>query len=332
MFAQEAQLNTIMNKFWETEEAIPVRKKSSPEDELCEKLYQSTTYRTSEGRYVVALPFKPGTPALCNNRSKAYRNQLGLLKKLSQSDELETKYSDFMHEYRDLGHLKIADSAVDYIIPHHAIFKKNDNTQKIRVVFNASSKDANGLSLNDVLLPGAKLQTNIVQILTHSRSYHFVILADCKQMYRQILLRPEDRQHQHIFWKPTHQEKIQEFELLTVTYGVSPSAYLAQRTLQQLVEDEGEAFPLASQVLKLQMYVDDILGGSNDLNTAHSLIKELNELLSLASFELRRWNSNTPELIEHMSPKYLSNQECLFDDTATTKVLGIVYSPLADDF
>ncbi|XP_039291700.1 uncharacterized protein LOC120353113 [Nilaparvata lugens] len=257
MFAQEAQLNTIMNKFWETEEAIPVRKESSPEDELCEKLYRSTTYRTSEGRYVVALPFKPGAPALCNNRSKAYRNQLGLLKKLSQSDELETKYSDFMHEYRDL---------------------------------------------------------------------------DCKQMYRQILLRPEDRQHQHIFWKPTHQEKIQEFELLTVTYGVSSSAYLAQRTLQQLVEDEGEAFPLASQVLKSQTYVDDILGGSNDLNTTHSLIKELNELLSLASFELRKWNSNTPELIEHMSPEYLSNQECLFDDTATAKVLGIVYSPLADDF
>ncbi|XP_039297055.1 uncharacterized protein LOC120354247 [Nilaparvata lugens] len=198
MFAREEPLAEVMNKFWETEDVQINAKLLSPEDELCEQLYESTTYR-NDGRYVVALPFKPSAPVLVSNRKQAYRSHLGLLKRLENSSELKKKYDNFMTEYHELSHLELAKSTSDYVIPHHAVFKNKDPTQKIRVVFNASSKDTNGHSLNENLLPGPKLQSNIIQVLTKFRTYKYIVLSDCKQMYRQILLRPEDCRHQHVF-------------------------------------------------------------------------------------------------------------------------------------
>lgn len=56
-------------------------------------------------------------------------------------------------------------------------------------------------------------------------------------MCRQILVRPEDRCHQHILWRSSPSEYMSELELTTVTYGLTSSPFLAQRVIQQLVAD-----------------------------------------------------------------------------------------------
>ena len=63
---------------------------------------------------------------------------------------LDKAYKQFIHEYVALGHM----------------FHR-ENPNKIRVVFNASQKAHNGLSLNDLLLPGSKLQSDMGIILTN---------------------------------------------------------------------------------------------------------------------------------------------------------------------
>ena len=37
-----------------------------------------------------------------------------------------------------------------YFIPHHPIFKKSSCSTKVRIVFDASYKTSNGISLNDI--------------------------------------------------------------------------------------------------------------------------------------------------------------------------------------
>lgn len=52
-----------------------------------------------------------------------------------------------------------------YFISHRVVLKSDEDTSKLRVVFDASSS---GLSLNYVLCTGPKLQKNIRDILLRS--------------------------------------------------------------------------------------------------------------------------------------------------------------------
>lgn len=95
----------------------------------------------------------------------ARKRFMSLERKLEKNVELRSQYVDFMREYYALGHMKpVAENQVDnpntYYIPHHAVFKGN----KIRVVFDASMKSDNGLSLNENLLPGPTIQDDIFGI------------------------------------------------------------------------------------------------------------------------------------------------------------------------
>lgn len=52
-------------------------------------------------------------------------------------------------------------------------------------------------------------------------------------MYRQFLVRPEDRRYQKIVWRNENGE-IETYQLNAVTFGLSAAPYLALRCLKQL--------------------------------------------------------------------------------------------------
>lgn len=324
-------VDNSLRKFWEIEEVkLPVV--SHPDDEICEQLYRNTTTRDESGRYIVALPFKPNIAPLTNNRSSALKNYFRFENRLNKNPELQEKYHNFMREYIDLGHMSMAISHSSYIIPHHCVLKESSSTTKLRTVFNASSLDSNGQSLNGQLLPGPKLQHDIGTILISFRMHEFVVTADVKMMYRQIRVRPEDLIHQHIYYRVESSQPPAEFQLNTVTYGLTPSAYLAQRTLLKLVEDEGNKFPRAALAIANHTYVDDILTGASSVDDAKQLIQDLINLLQLGGFSLRKWTSNSPSLLSDFPQDHLENPLLFSDDSPSIKILGLQWTPRSDDF
>ena len=70
-----------------------------------------------------------------------------------------------------------------YYIPHSAVIKLDRVTTKIRVVFDASSKNSEGHSLNDQLLKWSNLQLDIVELLIRMRPKMIVVLADAAQLF-----------------------------------------------------------------------------------------------------------------------------------------------------
>ena len=46
----------------------------------------------------------------------------------------------------------------NFYTPHHGIVKETSSTTKLRVVFNGSEKSSNGVSLNDIMMAGPKVQ------------------------------------------------------------------------------------------------------------------------------------------------------------------------------
>ncbi|XP_044741898.1 uncharacterized protein LOC123302869 [Chrysoperla carnea] len=216
------------------------------------------------------------------------------VKPLQQDNNLAQKYkayTEFMDEYISLFHMSKATNSSGYIIPHHCVTKDTSTSTKLRVVFNASDPGYNKISLNSLLLAGPKLQNDISDILYSFRFNAIALCSDIRQMYRQILVRPEDRIYQHIFYRPSTESDVVEFELNTVTYGLVPSAFLAQRCLKQLVIDEGNHYPLASQALLHNTYVDDIITGASSPEQAKTLMTQLQTLMSRGD-ESRNINNN----------------------------------------
>jgi len=82
-------------------------------------------------------------------------------------------------------------------------------------------------------------------------------------MYRQILVHEKQTSLQSILWRENPETEIEEFELLTITYGTKPASFLATRCLQQLAEIEKVNYPKAAEVVGRDFYMDDLLTGIN---------------------------------------------------------------------
>ncbi|XP_073986270.1 uncharacterized protein [Rhodnius prolixus] len=263
-----------------------------------------------------------------------------LEKRLLRNLPLRDAYTEFMRDYLEQGHMEPASldetsSATPFYIPHHAVHRPGDLPTKLRVVFNASCASSNGRSLNDLLHVGPKLQADIATLLMH-RMHRVVFTADIRQMYRQILVTPEHRDYQRIIWRFSAQEPLQAFRLNTVTYGVSSAPYLALRTKQQLASDEGDQCSLAKTTLLHEVYVDDILTGASSEERAQELRAQLQRLLMAGGFELRKWASNCPALLQdlpadHCRPTASEDPLCL-DRDPILKILGLGWNPASDNF
>ena len=325
-------LDVALKQFWEIEEVsrIPV---VNEDDALVEEHFRRTCTRDETGRYEVALPFKQTSQlSSLNNRNSAYRSYISLDHRLAKNDADRACYTSFLEEYLKLGHMVLAPTAVNYLLPHHPVFKTSGNGTKVRVVFNASSPSQQKCSLNDLMSSGPKLQKPLPGLLNNFRKFTVAMCADIRMMYRQIKVRPQDRKYQHIFWRPSESDSLLEFELTTVTYGLTSSPFLAQRVLSQLASDEGSNHPLASQVVHSSIYMDDILTGAPSVPLAKSLQAELVKLLKKGGFELRKWTSSHPDLVENLPAEWRETPISFNSEDSFYKILGLLWDPKGDNF
>jgi len=152
-----------------------VKRILSPEETYCEELFEATHKRDGSGRYTVRVPAKEDMfPDLAESRNGVMRMFLNMEQRLGRNETLRGAYVDFMGTYAKLSHMEeirnteetnIKSHRVCYL-PHHVVVKKSDPEGKIRVVFNASFYTKDGFSLNDILLPGSKLQSDLWLVLT----------------------------------------------------------------------------------------------------------------------------------------------------------------------
>ncbi|KMQ86385.1 gag-pol polyprotein precursor [Lasius niger] len=335
---QSLSLEQELRRFWEDEE-IPRQSTLSELDKQCEEHFRLTHSRRSDGRYIVRLPFKRGPPIdIGKSRIRAERMLQSLTRRFKERPEHETEYSEFLSEYEKLGHMRkvstcplVPDQCV--YIPHHPVIRETSVTTRLRVVFNASCVTSNGSSLNDHLLIGPKLQTELPTVILQWRQHKYVYTADIAKMYRQILVDPRDVDYQRILWRSNTADSPAEYQLLTVTYGTASAPFQALRVLKQLTLDEGHKFPLAVPILQNQIYVDDVLFGEDDIDRLRQVRHQLCLLLQLGGFELRKWASNSPTLladIDSTNHGLACNKSLQVDEQL--KVLGISWNPSVDMF
>jgi len=142
-------------------------------------------------------------------------------------------------------------------------------------------------------------------------------------MYRCIDVHPDDTQYQRILWRAAD-GNIKEYCLSTVTFGIASAPLTAIRVVRQLAEDERENYPLAEEVLKHEIYVDDILSGDHTISAAQNKSLQIQNALKSANMELRKWSSNDIALLDSIPSSNRCNQTSRsWESSDTVKTLGM---------
>ena len=327
-FARTDILDDQLTKFWEIEEVLSDKPNFSTEEQFCEDHFVKTFERHSDGRFQVTIPIRKELHLGKSNNISLHKF-FQLEKRLIKNSELKHDYCNFINEYFQLNHMSkvsenIKSDSQEYFIPHFGIIKKSSLTTKLRVVFNASQKSDNNVSFNDLQFTGPTIQNDLFTILIQFRKHDFVLTGDISKMYRQVLINPDQRNFQKIFWRENLNDKLEVYKLKTLTYGTTSAPFLAIRCINQLAFENSIDYPQASKVILNNFYVDDLLTGSNSRTELLQLQNEITNILAKGCFQLRKWLSNDKAILNKI--KLSDNLESnILEFGEENKTLGIFW-------
>lgn len=336
--ATKTTLEEQLAKFWEIEEKTEQRKPMTMLEERCEKFYENTTKRDRHtGKFLVKLQFTKPPSTLGSSDKTAMQRFFQLENRFKKDPILKANYLDFMREYERLGHMTEVNSSKTppgYIIPHHAVFKPDSTTTKLRAVFDGSAKTSNNISLNDIMANGPVLQDDLFSILVRFRTHQYAISADVTKMYRQVLVAPDDRQWQQIIWREQPFSPLKYYQLNTLTYGITCASYLAIKSLQTLASQNSKSYQLASAKALKDFNVDDLITGTNNLDDCKQLQREMIDMCSKAGLQLHKWCANHQDLLKGVpaADRGISLELGTDKLNQETKALGIKWIPKTDTF
>lgn len=178
----------------------------STDEESCERHFEQTTTRTSDGRFMVMLPFRNRDAPIGNTKDIALKRLYQVKRMLKGNDTIRSRYIKFMEEYLEAGHMSIVknlthESRTIVYLSHHGVVKESSSSTKLRVVFDASAKNHKSVSLNDALLVEPVLHDNLIDLVIRFR-FFAIAIADLQKMYRQVLVHPNDRDFQRCGGSP----------------------------------------------------------------------------------------------------------------------------------
>ncbi|XP_058449169.1 uncharacterized protein LOC131429138 [Malaya genurostris] len=252
-------LESQLTRFWELE-SCQTTSTLSIEETRCEEYFAATTIRNTTGRFEVHLPKRtPVISTLGKSKEIAVRRFLALERRLSANPSLRESYTNFIEEYRQLGHMIETPDPFywpSYFLPHHCVIKPDSLTTKLRVVFDASCATDTGVSLNDALMVGPVVQDDMISVVLRFRMSRYAIIADIEKIYRQVVVHSSDQPLQQIIWRNSPQEPLRTFQLTTVTYGTSCAPYLATKCLQELAKLGRDTHPRAAEAVHVELVGD----------------------------------------------------------------------------
>lgn len=322
-FSQD--IDKQLRLFWELE-SIPTSPSSvlTEDERKCEELFINTHLREDNGKFSVRIPLRDSPDTLGDSYTFAKKRFFNLERKLERLPELKRRYTEFMREYNDLGHMtKINECGhPNYYLPHHGVIKESSTTTKLRVVFDASAVTSSNKSLNDIQYPGPALQNDIFSILLRFRQYKYVACADVEKCFRNVLIQPDQRSLQLILWRESPTEPLNTYQLNTVTYGTTSAPYLSMRCIRQLALECDDKF--IARIITEDIFVDDLITGDDDHRQLIRICQKTSDVLQSGCFPLRKWTFNSDtyqcESVEHFIGEH-----------SQTKTLGLGWHNTSDE-
>ena len=165
----------------------------------------------------------------------------------------------------------------------------------MRVVFNASAKVGDNLSLNDVLETGPTLSQKLIDSLLMFHVGRYGLIADISKAFLRVGLQEVDRDFVRFLWSSDPSAEPKAFRFKSVLFGSTSSPFLLQATLYKHFRDSKSP---VKDVLAKSFYVDNFLTTVDNPSDLNMLQTEATRCLAEAGFPLQEWNSNFLEFNE----------------------------------
>ena len=106
-----------------------------------------------------------------------------------------------------------------------------------------SAAELGGRSINTEMLPGPKLQQDIVNLLIRFREKPYAVIGDIKEMFSQVSLTDDDRFHRFL-WRDMQEEKDSTvYEAVRLVFSDCASPFLAQKVPRHHAAMTQEKYP-----------------------------------------------------------------------------------------
>nr|XP_021336928.1 uncharacterized protein LOC103910029 [Danio rerio]XP_021336929.1 uncharacterized protein LOC103910029 [Danio rerio] len=311
----------------------------SQDDILFLEKLKSGISKNIHGHYQMPLPFKV-RPKLPNNKRCAMVRLDHLKRKMVRDESYMKNYNQFMSQIFQRGDAEEVHSSgkegETWYLPHHGVFhpKKAD---KLRVVFDCSARHE-GSSLNDHLLQGPDLINSLHGILIRFRQHPIALTCDVEKMYHQFHVDEPDRDFLRFLWWKNGDitQPVHEFRMKVHLFGAASSSGCANYGLKHLATENGELYPLGSQFLLKNFYVDDGVISVENVHEAIKVADEARRLCALGGLRLHKFLSNN-ELVLKGIPQ--SERMCgvrgldlAFDELPLERTLGLQWDRESDCF
>ena len=145
-----------------------------------------------DGRYSVKFPWKQGHQPLPSNYANSLSSMKGQIKRLKREPEVLEEYDSTSKDQLRSGVIEcvteLEGACKVHYLPHQAVIRKDAETTKLRIVYDASAKEGkNGKSLNDCLHTGPSLNPQLFEILLGFRENRVMLVRDIEKAFLDIL-------------------------------------------------------------------------------------------------------------------------------------------------
>ena len=329
LLCMDEHADSLVRALWELDSiGIAAQEHGAGEEDAIMREFDRTVRYDGE-RYEVSLPWNGKQHELCENRREAEVRFEGLQRKLRRNPALLAGYDDALSEFEKLGFVEavVPSDAVKgpvFYLPHRPVVRETSATTKIRPVFDASARGANGISLNDCLYAGPSLLPSMVDVLLRFRRHAVALTAGISKAFLQIRVRSEDRDvHRYITQDGDGTHRVFRFE--RVPFGNKSSPFLLNATVRHHLALQRPS--AAVKELKENLYVDDWLSGADSAEEASLMFAEARETMAKAGMKLCKWNSNERDLLRVINQSTGDHVV-----SATGSILGIRWLPEGDSF
>ena len=320
-----------------------------------EKMKEITTYSVEEKCYTTGLLWKD-QPIQVNNLRKAHAVAYKFLQKYqskpAKKEQIDTAYAEMVKN----GFAEVLENdnkKNDFYVMETMPVERNHSTTPIRVVFNASSADKNGTSLNSKLHMGKCLVPDLVGILLRFRVQSWVFSCDLSRFFHRIKMDKRSQDYLRYCWSfndktlkelnvqtkanprerpkgppnATNEYTLQHLRMKVLPMGLTSSPYQASWVLHHHAKKYQQRSKEACKIFLQNSYVDDLSGGSMLCTKLVQIIRDIKFILDQGSFKSHKWVCNKEGLLQEAGLTQ--------DEIATshiTKILGITWNAKSDQF